>query len=277
MEYCFLNGEIIPLKEASLGLDDMGVLRGYGAFEFLRAYNGNPFLFKEHMNRFERSAHLLSLKLPLSHDKIKDIIEHLIEKNGKKDVNIRMVLTGGKATNGIEFDPENPTFFILLEEVVSISQASLEKGVKLVSLEHQRKLPSAKTTDYILPVKERKRMKEEGATEILYTSDGVILECSTSNFFLIDEGKVITPAKNILMGTTRKFILNIARDFFDVEERDQIEIEKLESAQEAFITATNKEILPVICVDDTIIGNGKVGSVTSFLMRKFKERLQHGF
>ncbi len=267
-----MNGEIIPLKEASLELNDIGVLRGYGVFEFLRAYNGKPFLFEEHMKRFENSARSLFIEPPFPKEEIKDVIKRLIEKNGKKDVNIRIVLTGGKAINGIEFDPTNPTLFILLEEVIPIPRSSLEKGVKLISLEYKRNIPSAKTTEYLVPIKERDRMKKEGATEVLYIADGKVLECSTSNFFLVNEKKVITPAKDILMGTTRGFVLDIAREFFDVEERD-VKVEELGSAQEAFITATNKEVLPVTLVDDKTIGDGNVGPVASLLVNEFKKRV----
>ncbi len=271
MDYCFLNGDILSLQEARIGIDDIGVLRGYGVFDFLRVYNGEPFLFKEHMERLRNSASLLGLSVPYPEEDIKETIYSLIEKNQKKDANVRIVLTGGKAISGIDPDTENPTFFILMEEATLIPKEWIKEGVKLVSMEYKRPLPEAKTLDYLVPVRERKRMKEEGAVEILYFYDDLILEGSTSNIFLVKEEKIITPHEGVLRGTTRNFVIELAKkEGFEVEERD-VKVEELEEAGEVFLTATNKEILPVSQIDDKGVGEGP-GKVNSLLLKKFKEK-----
>ena len=109
---------------------------------------------------------------------------------------------------------------------------------------------------------------KNGAIEILYIFENNVLECSTSIFFLIKNNTVITPKKNILLGITRNFILNLVMKEFSIEERD-IHFDELARADEAFITATNKEVLPIVQIDSTTIGNEKIGKNTKKIMEMF--------
>jgi len=268
-KYCYLNGKIIETKKANISLDDIGILRGYGVFDYLRTFNGKPFLLKEHLTRFENSAKALGLKVPETESKIEKAIENLMEKNKYGEAGMRLVLTGGKTVNGIEFN-NHPTFFILAEEFIDLPRACFEKGVKLITLDHQRILPKAKTTNYITAVRMQKAKRKKKAFEILYTQNDNILETTTANFFIFKKNRLITPKKDILFGTTRNFVIKLARKDFKIEER---EVKKREvwSADEAFLTATNKDILPVVKIDGKVIGNGKVGENTKRLMDRFQK------
>lgn len=264
--YCYLNGKILPLANARLPLNDLGILRGYGVFDFLRTYNSKPFLLNEHLIRLQNSTREIGLTLPLSLTKLKAIIAELLAKNGYTESHIRIVLTGGPSTDGIT--PSSPTLFILIEECKPLSQTLYEKGIKLMTHEYLRSTPRAKTTNYIEAIKLQKKKKRASAFEILYTIEGKILECTTSNFFLLRGPTLVTAKNDVLIGTTRNLVIFLAKKHFTVEERD-ILVSELETTDEAFITATNKEILPVVKIDNQVIGNGKVGPNTKRLIEQF--------
>ena len=176
---------------------------------------------------------------------------------------------------GMEFN--SSTLLILVDELKNLPANVFKKGIKLISFEHKRIMPEVKTLNYIPVVKLFSgEMKKQKAFEVLYTYSNRVLECSTSNFFIIRKNTIITPKNNILIGTTRDLVIKLAKKEFKVEERD-IKISELKTADEAFITATNKEIIPVVKIGAQKIGGGKpttergkVGKNTKILMKLFK-------
>ena len=293
--YCYFNNRIISESKAGLNLRDLGVLRGFGVFDVLRTYNGKPFMLKEHFARLKNSAGVLDLKLPISANEFEARIFRLLKKNklnprtqpangesgavtvcrqraeqspydGKEAV-VRSVLTGGVASDGINGETK-PTFFILLEPLPTLNKNLYKNGIKLITRDHLREFAQAKTTNYILAVLLQKKLKKEKAFEVLYVWQDKILECSTSNFFIFKGDTLITPKDNILIGITRNVAMQLAKEKFKIEERD-IAKEELAFATEAFIAATNKEIIPVVRIDDFAVGNGRVGQNTQWLMNCF--------
>jgi branched-chain amino acid aminotransferase len=269
-KYCFFQGAIVPFDKAGIALNDLGVLRGYGVFDFYRTYSGKPFHLKEHYTRFQNSAKSIGLSVPVSYVEFEKITLDLLKKNKIKDASFRAVLLGGPVQNSLS--ASKPTFYILTEEVYEPTKEQLEKGVSLMVHEYLRYIPEAKSTNYVEAVKMQKERIKQKAYEILYVSDGMVLECSTSNIFMIKGKHLITPDKNILKGITRKVILKIAKKDFVVEERG-VEIYELLLADEVFISGTNKKILPVTKIGKKIIGNGKVGEKTRLLQRLWEDAL----
>ena len=149
MDFCYFNNKIISLENALVRIDDIGILRGYSVFDFLRTYHGKPFLMKEHLQRLRNSAKLLSLHLPLSDYKIEEVIYELLQKNNVKDAQARIVLTGGKTIDGMGFDSRHPIFAILIEPLAVPPAKLYKKGGKLITDIHLRHLFEAKTTNYI--------------------------------------------------------------------------------------------------------------------------------
>jgi len=270
-KYCYLNGKILSESEAKISLKDIAILRGYGVFEFLRTYNSKPFLLKEHFTRLRKSAKNLNLQLPISQKELFKQIKKLLLKNKFKESAIKLVLTGGQIidSRGMEYDKNSPTFFILVDKLQELPKSFYQKGVKLITYEHLREIPGAKTINYITAIKLQNLCKRKKAFDILYTQNGFLLETTTSNFFIFKKDKLLTPKKNILIGLTRNFVIKLAEDKFEVEEKD-IALKELEKAEEAFLTSTTKEILPVVKIDNKIIGNGKVGKKTRYLMDLFQ-------
>ena len=269
-QYCFLNGKVLPAEEAKVSLSDIGLLRGYGIYDGMAAFKGRPFRFVDHWNRFVSGAHILNLNIPITEEKAEKIIMELLEKNGLMErANIRMILTGGETLGGIEYDFENPTFYILTEKWESLPPDYYQNGAKLVTYTHKRELAEYKTTNYIRATVLQNFRKDEKAVEILYTFDGEVLECATSNFFIVKNKNLITPSENILKGITRKVIMELCDGKYKIEERPVAE-EELKTADEVFITSSFKDIVPIVKIDDFEVGGGEVGPVTKDLIAKFK-------
>lgn len=271
MEYCFLNGQILPLTKAHLKLNDLGMLRGYGVFDYLRTYHGKPISLVDNIARFRRSARYLGLSIPYSDNQIKKAVTELIKKNKFSESQVRMVTTGGPSDDA--FTPSKPTVYILVSRLSELPGEFYTNGVKLITHEYLRLVPEAKTLNYITAVKLLPQRKKLGAFEVLYTYQGKVLEGTTSNFHLIKNKTLITAKKDILNGLTRETVLQLASGIMRVVERD-IGVNELKEADEAFITAANKKVLPVVKVDELTIGNGKVGSYIKQLIQLFEKYTQ---
>jgi branched-chain amino acid aminotransferase len=273
MSYCFLNGKILPVSEAKVGIFDIGILRGFGIYEAMTTFNNKIFMFEDHVRRFRKSAEFLHVTVPNTDKEIEKVIYELLEKNQLQDkrANIKLILTGGEAVDGINFDPTTPTFYIFVEECRVLGPGYYENGANLLVHEYLRQYPEYKTTNYITAVSLQKDRKVAGAIEILYTCQGAVLECSTSNFFIVKDGKLITAKDNILRGVTRNVTIDLARKFgFEVEER-AVSVVEMYEADECFLTSSFKDIVPIVKVDNRSIGNGEVGKITKRLIGIFTD------
>jgi branched-chain amino acid aminotransferase len=273
--YCYLNGKILPVQDAMVNVYDIGLLRGYGIYEGITTYKNRPFRLADHLARFRASAKVLDLTVPFSDEEIGVAIESLVLKNGFGRTNLRVILTGGNTIAGIEFDADKPTFYILAEEYKTLPTEMYTSGASLITHEHQRALPEYKTINYITAVQVQNERKAKGAIEVLYVSNSKVLEAATSNIFVVKDGVVITPKNNVLAGITRKVVIEVAQKKYSVVERE-VTADEFFSADEVFLTASYKEIVPITSVDGKKIADGKVGKVTQVLMNDFKEYAEKG-
>jgi len=274
--YHFAIDRIVPAHKTVVPLSDIAMQRGYAVFDFIRTFSGKPFLYDEHLDRFERSAKDLGLRIPYSRKKIKDIISKLLAKNHFRETIIKVWVTGGDLNGSLEFDPKASRFFATVYDLHALPDKLFRDGVKLITTEHQRAFPTSKTIDYLVGVKEQLRCDKVGAFEVLYKSEGKVVESATSNFFIFKGNTLITPKKNILVGITRNFVIDLARKKFKVIERD-IKLSELRAADEAFLTATKKDILPVVKIDSIKIGTGKVGPHTKYLMDQYLQYVHKNY
>lgn len=259
----------MPLKDAGLPLNDLGILRAYGVFDFLKTVNGRPFLWSEHWRRFQNSAKFLGLVVPALESQTLTAVKKLMQKNRRRDAGIRLLLTGGPTPDGLTI--VRPSFGVLIEELHNYPPKVFKQGAKLITTEFQRPAPQAKTTNYLNVVRLQKYKKRRGAIEILYVSQGKVLECSTSNFFIVKNNVLITPKDDILIGTVRNLVIKLAKQQgIKVEERDA-SVSELKTADEAFLTATSKDIIPIVRIDNFKINSGKVGEITKKLMQVYND------
>jgi branched-chain amino acid aminotransferase len=264
----YVNGEYVASDRACLPLDDLGIVRGYGVFDFLRTYNGVPFKLREHVQRLQKSAELIGLSLPWLTEEIEAIAQHTLERNNFPEANIRIVVTGGSSADFIT-PVGKPSLMVIVTPASKYPVEYYEQGVKVITVQIERVLPRAKSLNYISAIMALQQAKLTNAVEALYINQqSHVLEGTTTNFFVFRESKLITPKENILNGITRNVVFELAKNNFEIVEQP-IDYSDLSSCEEAFITATNKEIMPVVQIDDIHISNGKPGKNTQLLMHLF--------
>lgn len=271
MDIYNINGEFVSADQARISIHDLAVMRGYGVFDFLRTYNKVPFHLDEHIKRLERSACLLGLNANRSFLEIKNLVLETIARNSHLESNIRIVITGGTSDDNI-MPAGNDLLLIMVSELNKLPDSYYIDGVSVITNHVDRFLPGAKTINYIPGILSLKEAKSRGAIESLYVDrQGNILEGTTSNFFAIFGSTLVTPPENrILPGITRQVILQLAASFTKVEVRN-IHKDEIRLMDEAFITASNKEIIPVIDIDSITIRSGKPGKTTQVIMKQFAD------
>ena len=182
----------------------------------------------------------------------------LIQANGHSEGGIRLVLTGGYAEDG--YTPVKPNMMILQYPYPTYAQEKFEKGLSLMTFQHQRELPEIKTINYITGIWLLDKIKAANADDVLYHDGTYVRESVRSNFFLVSkEGTLITPSKKILPGITRKQILEVVDGIIEVEERE-VMVTELQTAQEAFLTSSTKGAMPVVQIDGITVGEGVPGA-----------------
>lgn len=266
MKTVYVDGKFLPWDKAVIPVDDLAVLRGYAVCDIIRTIGGKPYCLDEHIDRLLSSVDKIGLTPAWTKQEIKDIVFKLLEKNAHMDeANIRILVTGGSSPDF--FTPaDHPRLIVLVTDIPALPDHWYTKGIKVITFLQQRTLPDAKATNYIPAVLALKEAKAQGAVEALYmTRNKMVLEGTTSNLFALIDGTLITPEKGVLKGITRKTILELGKKLFPVLEQD-LALNTLLSASELFITGTNKGIVPVIQVDDHIIGTGTPGPATKALM-----------
>ena len=269
ISYYNVNGKITPVAEAQLHVTDLAIIRGYGVFDYFRVLGGRPLFVEDYVDRFFRSASLLGLPVPCTKVELIQNIQDLLDKNGQEKAGIRLILTGGYATDN--YTPVEPNLLILQHPFATFPAWGYERGVKMLTFQYEREIPVAKTINYVTGIRIQKWLKDNDADAVLYYDGGMIKESDRSNFFLIDQaGKLITPKEGVLPGITRMKVLQIAREMgLPVEER-LVELHEVFDAKEAFMTSSIKKVLPVIMVDDKPIADGRVGEITQKLGARFK-------
>lgn len=268
-----LNGKIVEEQELMISARDIGLLRGFVVFDFLVTYNNKPFMLNDHIDRLYNSAKNIKLYNPWTKLQIRKMIYQALNANNSNfDKTIKLVLTGGVSSDG--FTPENKSQLLILIDEWRKSPANIyKKGICIIAHKHKRHLAESKTNNYVEALKNLGKIKKKSAFEILYYDESQIFECSRSNIFALIDGKLQTPKSNILKGITRKVVL----EKLDLQTIEQdFTFPELLKAEEIFITKSNDEIVPIIKIDNQIIGNGKVGKITKEVMKKFQGYIKNG-
>lgn len=263
----FINNQFVEESKATLGITDLSIQRGYGVFDFFRTSNFIPLFLDDYLDRFFKSAVALRLQPRHSREELKKIIGEMIRQNKIADAGFRMILTGGYSTDS--YEPASPNFIIIRERIQMSDKEKFDKGINIILHEYMRDLPRAKSINYLMGVYLQQKVKQQKADDVLYYKDNCILEFPRSNVFVVTKDRtVVTPAENVLHGITRLKVLELARKKYSVEER-AITKEELRNAAEVFLTSTTKRIIPVLTIDNKIVGNGKPGEITISLYESF--------
>ncbi len=270
----YVDGEYVESGAAQLPVDDLAVLRGYGIFDFTRTYGGHPFRLDDHLQRLRRSAELVLLDLPLSLTEIRDVVLETLARNGypgRGEARLRLVVTGGDSPDDVT-PAGNSRLVVLVRPFAAQPAQRYREGIKIVTNRRERPMPEAKTIEYVSAILAQRRARQAGAVEAIYVNRaGQALEGTTTNLFAVIDGRLVTPADEILYGVTRQALLELAQRRMPVERRP-LPLEELLRADEVFITSSSKEVCPVRQVDETLIG--PPGPHTRALMQDFREMAQ---
>ena len=271
MDIYYIDGQFVDEDKAVISAKDIVVLRGFGVFDALITYNKRPFRLKEHVERLQNSAKHISLEIKPSNEEICRITEETIKRNPDHDESkIRIVYTGGISSDGVTPDG-NGSLMVMVTPRRKLPDHWYKDGTKIITVDIERTLPGAKSTNYLSAIYALGQARQQNAIESVYVDrHDRVLEGTTTNFFMFRDNKLITAGKDILPGITRSVILELADGKYEVEIRD-IDRREIASAEEIFITASNKEVVPVVKVNDLTVGNGKPGPHTQKVMQLFRD------
>lgn len=271
----YRDGEWVHPNEATISIHDLAVLRGYSAFEALRTYNRRPFYLAEHLERLYRSAALIDLEIPCARGEIAGVVREIIARNPYRHASIRLLVTGGESDDGI-MAAGRPKLIMMIAPLGERDPQRFARGVSLVTTRLQREVPQAKTSNYTAAVRALKEAARRSADDALFVNArDHVQEATRSNFFLFRGDTLVTPRDEILAGITRNVVLDLARGRFPIEERP-IPLRELALADEAFITSSSREIVPVVRVDGQTIGQGVPGPRTTELQQRFIAMVERG-
>ena len=262
---CVLNGEIIKLAECRLDIYELGFHRAYAVFDFCRSINGKIRFLEDHLERFDRSIRLSGIHNPYSTEDIKQLLLSLNESNAIKNGAFKLILSAGSSNDGATVDDFSTNLVILNSPFIPLPEIYFSEGVALISKQYRRENPLIKSTNYFFALQHRHEMLAKGAIDILYYEDH-FSETSRANIFFVRNDKIYTPARDMLPGITRK---NLMKQQPQITEAD-IPVDFIHDCDEVIISSSSKELLPVIRIDDTIIGRGKAGPVYHELLDEFR-------
>jgi branched-chain amino acid aminotransferase len=275
----YLNGKLVPEREAKVSVFDHGLLYGDGVFEGIRAYNGRVFMLDEHIDRLYRSAKAIDLAMPMSRSAMARAVVKTCLANKTRDGYIRLVVTRGVGTLGLNpYTCKKPQVIIIAASIQLYPKKLYQDGLRLVTVGTTRNLaeavnPCIKSLNYLNNVLAKIEAINNGVLEaVMMNSRGEVAEATGDNIFAVKGKTLMTPpvSAGILEGITRNTVLSLAvREGYTVREAPMSRYD-LYTADEVFLTGTAAEVIGVVDIDKRAIGDGKPGRVTQHLERCFR-------
>jgi branched-chain amino acid aminotransferase len=276
----YINGKLFDKEDAKVSVYDHGLLYGDGVFEGLRSYSGKVFRLTQHLERLWASAKAICLTIPMAKDEVAKAVNDTLAKNNLKDAYIRLVVTRGAGALGL--DPgrtSNPQVIIITDHIALYPKELYENGLEIVTASTIRNHPQAlsariKSLNYLNNILAKIEGLQAGCQEALMLNHlGHVAECTADNIFLVREGEVYTPPLDagILEGITRDAVIELAREAKFAVHEETLTRHDVYTADEVFLTGSGAEIIPVIKVDNRVIGAGTPGPITRELTKRFHE------
>jgi branched-chain amino acid aminotransferase len=286
-----VNGRVFDQEHATISVFDHGFLYGEGVYETLRTYNGQPFLFDRHMQRLRKSAGMLALDVPLSDAdidarfrdtmRVAGLGEPFTASGQRREAYIRILVTRG--IGELTYDPAatpTPSIVVIVKPHVSPPAEIFERGVTVALVPIVRNHPGSvnpliKSNNLLNNALAMQEACRRGSFEgVMRNYRGELAECTQSNLFIVKDGAALTPPidAGLLPGITRAFLFEVGRDAGIPVREAVLRDGDLLGADEAFLTSTTREVVPIVRVDDRTIGAGKPGPVTRALLDGYRAR-----
>ena len=279
-----VNGRVSDQEHAVISIFDHGFLYGEGVYETLRTYNGQPFLFERHMRRLRKSAGMLALSVPLTDTEMDARFRETMRAAGlgdapDREAYIRILLTRG--IGELTYDPAatpTPSVVVIVKPNVHPPREVFERGVKVSIVGVVRNHPgtvnplikSNSLLNNALAMQEA--LRNGGYEGVMRNYKGELAECTQSNLFIVKDGAALTPPLDagLLPGITREFLFEIGATAGIPVREAVLKDGDLLGADEAFLTSTTRELVPIVQVDDRTIGKGTPGLVTQALLEAYR-------
>ncbi|MEM7576189.1 MAG: branched-chain-amino-acid transaminase [Planctomycetota bacterium] len=285
----WLDGALVPAKDATVSVFDHGVLYGDGVFEGIRFYNHRVLKLRTHLERLFSSAHAIRMELPYTVDELFEATKQTVEANGLADGYIRLVATRGAGTMGLNpFLCPKPCVYIIAASIQMYPQEFYEHGLKVISSSFLRNHPQAlspriKSLNYLNNILAKIEAIDSGVLEaVMFNHLGNVSECTGDNIFLVRQrnGKptIFTPplSAGVLEGITMNLVIELALQAGFEVVREDLTRHDLYTADEMFLTGTAAEVIPVNDVDGRAIGTGEPGPITRQLIKSFRDLIAKG-
>ena len=278
----YVNGRITPAHEAVIPVYDHGFLYGEGVYETLRTYNRIPFLLDRHARRLRASAHFIHLEVPFDDAALSRAIGDTMaaaDLTGEAYVRVLLTRGVGELTYDVRATP-TPSLVIIVKPLDESPTRVVEDGIRISLVPILRNHPGSvnpiiKSNNLLNNALAMQEANRRGAEEALMCNyRGELSECAQSNFFLVRQGAALTPKSEagLLEGLTRGLLFEVGGDC-GIEVADAtLYPADLETAEEAFITSTTRELSPVVRIDDRVIGTGRPGPVFKALLNAYRKR-----
>ncbi len=274
----YIDGTYYDRDTAKVSVFDHGLLYGDGVFEGIRAYSRRIFRHEAHIDRLYASAQALALKIPLERAEMRAAVEETVRRNRRDDVYIRLVVTRGVGELGIDpLSCPRPSVIIIVNDVRVYPRELYAGGIKVMTsatrqVSHEAVDPRIKSLNYLKNILAKIDAQQAGAHEaIMLNAEGFIAECTADNLFVTRGGQLLTPSPQdgALGGITRGVILELAGEARIPAAESRLTRYDLYTADEAFVTGTGAELMPVTTADGRPIGDGKPGPITQRLTEAF--------
>jgi branched-chain amino acid aminotransferase len=281
----WIDGVLSPVQEARVSVFDRGFLYGDSAFEVMRTYAKRPFREAAHLQRLRRSCERLLIALPRSDEQLSEIIASTIAASQLPECYVRVMVTRGVGPMNLDLSQANqPSILVFALTLTPLAASVYTTGIAVGLSRAARatdgtRAVGAKTSNYLGSVMALHEVKQRGAQEALILGpSGEVIEGATSNVFVVRAGELITPPidAGILAGITRQTVLEVAAELALPVRETQLHPSDLYQADEVFITSTVREVVPVVRVDDKVIGAGTPGVVTARVLQAYRAQTQRG-
>ena len=282
-----IDGRLVPAESAQVSVFDRGFLYGDSVFESLRSYHGMPFALDDHLARLQRSAERIAIEVPVGLGTLRSEMLAALAAHGTPDSYLRLTLTRG-AGRSLGLDPEladKPLRVILVTDLAPPAAETYELGISAITHRVERPgdvagVADAKIGNYLVAILAMRAARALGAREALIEDrHGDVLEGATSNFFAVFSGVLRTAPESaaILPGITREHVLSLARARDLKVDLRPITRLSLASADEAFVTSSIRELVPIVSIDGLPVGNGTPGPITRDLLRAYRDHASQPF
>ncbi len=278
-EIIYLNGDLIPGSQAKISPFNHGFLYGYGLFETMRAYGGSIFRLDRHLARLHEAAETLGIASELAAFDLETACHDLLKANKLAEARIRITATAGEGDMVPNPDTcRGVTIFIAAQKLIPPPPESYKRGYSAILSSYRRNsrspLSGLKSTSYLENFLARQEARAAGVNEVVLLNEkGFVAEGSSTNIFLVNGETLITPSieSGVLPGITREAVLELAQTIGIMSLVRQVELSELIEADEAFLTSSTIETMPLTRLDGKPIGSGKPGPVTQQLMSSYRE------